>query len=353
MNKLCARRLRVKVTNHFMIPHRQPPQRTLIIINNVAARARRAWLTLSEKLKEANVTFDVHETTHRGDAETKTRAALRAGYDTVAIVGGDGTLSEAASGFFDLDDERFSAANQAQIFDLPRTINSSATLAILPAGTGDDFARGLARRRAPLDEWLQRFVLHCRGQSALRAVDCLYGTTNNGRSKFICLNAATLGLGAQVAMRVGKQGRMMQRLPGEARFALAAAVAVARWRERTVRVTVDESETLECKSNLLAVANGLYAGGGMALAPDAQPDDGLLNVLITSNFSRPELLRELARVHRGGHIANPKVRSLRGSFVRIETTNPADELPLEADGDVRGHTPVEFRVIPRALRIVY
>ncbi len=335
-----------------MTPHRQPTRRTLIIINNVAARARRVWHALRDKIQEANIAFDLHETTHPGDAEIKTRAALRAGYDTVAIVGGDGTLSEAASGFFNLDDEKFSAVKDFQHCPLPQSVNPSAALALLPAGTGDDFARGLAKRRAPLDEWLQKFILHCRGQGATRAVDCLYGTTDDGAHKFICLNAATLGLGAQVAMRVGNQGRMIRGLPGEARFALAATIALARWRERIVRVTVDESETLECKSNLLAVANGLYAGGGMMLAPDAQLDDGLLDVLLTRNLSRPELLRELARVHRGGHIANPKVRSLRGSRVCIETINPADKLPLEADGNVRGFTPTEFRVMPGAMRVV-
>ena len=335
------------------LSRQQPARRTLILINNVAARARRAWPVLREKLEAARIAFDAHETICRGDAEAQTRRALQAGYDTVAVVGGDGTLSEAASGFFLFEPDDSLQTSGNEVAHLPRIINSSAALALLPAGTGDDFARGLAGRRAPLDEWLQKLIKHRRGETSTRTVDCLYGTTNDGAHKFICLNAATLGLGAQVAMRVAGQTGSVRRLPGEARFALAAAVALTKWREQTLRIRIDGSKAIECQSNLLAVANGLYAGGGMMLAPGARPDDGLLDVLLTRDFSRPELLRELTRVHRGGHLANSKVSHRQGTQVRIETLEPARAIPVEVDGDVRGFTPVEFRVMPGALRVIY
>jgi diacylglycerol kinase family enzyme len=63
-------------------------------------------------------------------------------------------------------------------------------------------------------------------------------------------------------------------------------------------------------------------------------------------------LRELTRIHRGGHIANPRVRITTGTHVRIETERADDFLLVEADGDVRGQTPLEFRVLPRALSVV-
>jgi diacylglycerol kinase family enzyme len=108
----------------------------------------------------------------------------------------------------------------------------------------------------------------------------------------------------------------------------------------------------ECGTNLLAVVNGTYAGGGMNFSPEASLDDGLLDVLVVCDISRPALLRELARVHGGGHLNNPKVKLTRGRHVRVETLNPADSLGIEADGDVRGRTPAEFRVLPSALRVV-
>jgi diacylglycerol kinase (ATP) len=104
--------------------------------------------------------------------------------------------------------------------------------------------------------------------------------------------------------------------------------------------------------NLVAVANGIYAGGGMMFAPGARVDDGMMNVLLAYGLSRAAILRELPRIRRGGHLANPRVREMKTTRVLIETLAPQDALPVEADGNVRGYTPAEFRIIPSALKVV-
>ena len=127
---------------------------------------------------------------------------------------------------------------------------------------------------------------------------------------------------------------------------------MARWRERRVRVTVDGEEMADAPMNLTAVANALYAGGGMMLSPRATNDDGKLDVVTASGLNRAQIIRELTRIHKGGHVANPKVQIRQGTTVRIETFAARDAMPIEADGNVRGHTPVEFRLMPHALRFV-
>lgn len=337
--------------------------RLLVIVNHAAARARRAWPDVRAQLETAHVRFDAHESVLAGETEGRTRAALAEGYTTVAVVGGDGTLSAAASGYFE-------PCARIGADELPRAVNPSASLAILPAGTGDDFARGLTGgRREPLEAWLARLVTHCRTgieeearsrSETTRRVDVLLGSVDAGARRFVCLNAATLGVGAEVAGRVAAQGARVRRLPGELRFAWAAIQSLAAWRNRRVRLRVgrggsafEEGEWTECRTNLIAVVNGTYAGGGMNFSPAARLDDGLLDVLAVCGISRAGLLRELARVHRGGHLANPKVKFTRGARARIETHDPADSLPVEADGDVRGHTPAEFRIMPAALRVIF
>jgi diacylglycerol kinase family enzyme len=104
--------------------------------------------------------------------------------------------------------------------------------------------------------------------------------------------------------------------------------------------------------NLAAVANALYAGGGMMLSPQAAIDDGQLDVVTASGLNRAQIVRELTRIHKGGHVANPKVRIVQGTKVRVETFAAEDAMVIEADGNVRGFTPVEFRVMPKALRFV-
>jgi diacylglycerol kinase (ATP) len=323
--------------------------RTLIIINPISARARRAWPKIKASLMDNRISFDVYETTHAGDATKRTRSSLRDGYRIVAIVGGDGTLSEAATGFFEFGEDDNHAVSHP-----PSVINEDAALAILPAGTGDDFARGLAGRRAPLESWLETFIAYCRRDvgSVTRAVDVIHGRVSEDERGFICLNVATIGLGAEVAARVASQGRALRRLPGEARFVSAAFGALAAWREREVRVTVDDHEVIEGRSNLIAVANGIYAGGGMMFAPDARTDDGLIDLVLTHDLTRPTILKELPRIRRGEHLTNPKVRLVHARSVRVETDTTRDALLVEADGNVRGHTPAQFQIMPGALRIV-
>lgn len=321
------------------------PIKPLIIINNAAAKARQAWPIVRTQLAAHDVAFDFHETTYAGDATVRVRAALEAGVKTVAVVGGDGTLSEAAQGFF-----RFSELSD----ELPSPVSADAVLAVLPSGTGDDFARSEMGAREPLAAWISTFISYCRQPCAekIRPVDVLYGLCDNYQTPFICINASTMGIGGETAARVAAQGKLMRKLSGEGRFALAAVAALAHWRERPVRVSVDDRELIEGGMNLVAVANALYAGGGMMLSPAAQIDDGKLDVITASGLNRAHVMRELTRIHAGGHVKNPKVRIAQGETVTIETFSEADAMLIEADGNVRGVTPVRFRVMPKALRFV-
>src|SRR6185436_6065306 len=109
----------------------------LIILNNVAAKARSAWPSIEAALRRRKLDFHLCETAGPGDATTRSRAAIKEGCVTIAVVGGDGTLSDAAENH-----------------GVPSPINPRATLAILPAGTGDDFARGLRGKRVPVESWI-------------------------------------------------------------------------------------------------------------------------------------------------------------------------------------------------------
>jgi len=344
-----AQSFRIAAIYHSSItiyhPHVVAAAKTLIIVNNTAARARTAWPMVRSQLEVENVAFDFYETTQPGDATIRTREALRVGVETIAVIGGDGTLSETAQGFFEFN---------KRLEDLPPQINSEAFLAILPAGTGDDFARSEMGRREPLENWIDILVSHCKSPTEAngRLVDVLYGLCDEYTTPFICLNASTMGIGGETAARVAAQGKFMRRFSGEARFAAAALAALAGWRERRVRVSIDDSEIIDGEMNLVGVANALYAGGGMMLSPQAKIDDGKLDVITASGLSRANVVRELARIHKGGHVTNPKVRITQGEGVSIETFSAEDAMLIEADGNVRGVTPVEFRVMPRALRFV-
>ena len=225
-------------------------------------------------------------------------------------------------------------------------------LGVLPAGTGDDFARGQYGSRMPLTRWIEAVISFLRGENNAHRIDVLYGRCNDFEKPFICLNASTMGIGGETAGRVAAQGKFMRNFSGEFRFVFAAMGALAAWRERRVRVTVDGREVADGPMNLVAVANGLYCGGGMMLSPEARIDDGKLDVITASGLTRKNVVTELSRVHTGGHVNNPKVTITVGEIARIETLLVQDAMPLEADGNVRGVTPVQFQVLPGALRFI-
>jgi diacylglycerol kinase (ATP) len=301
------------------------------------------WPTIQKQLDAARVEYQAYETKVPGDATVQTRAMLKSGINTIVVVGGDGTLSEAAEGFFQFNHD---------LDVLPAAINPSATLAILPAGTGDDFARGQHGSRTPVQKWIETVISYLRGENEARSIDVLYGRCNGFEKPFICLNASTMGIGGETAGRVAAQGKFMRNFSGEFRFVFAAVGALAAWRERRVRVVVDGREVADGPMNLVAVANGLYCGGGMMLSPEARIDDGKLDVITASGLTRANVVTELSRIHTGGHINNPKVTITQGTIARIETLLVQDAMPLEADGNVRGVTPVQFQVLPGALRFI-
>jgi diacylglycerol kinase (ATP) len=96
------------------------------------------------------------------------------------------------------------------------------------------------------------------------------------------------------------------------------------------------------------VANGRYLAGGMKICPEAEPDDGLFDVLLIGDVSKRDLVVTLPRIYRGTHLPHPKGELLRGREVVVESPEP---LPVQLDGEQPGTTPVRFEVVPRALRV--
>jgi diacylglycerol kinase family enzyme len=101
------------------------------------------------------------------------------------------------------------------------------------------------------------------------------------------------------------------------------------------------------ETNLLVVANGRYAGGGMMLAPQARIDDGLFDIVITDRASRLDVIRELPRIRRGGYIDNPRVSLLRAPQVSLATDS---RVLLDIDGESGNYAPARLSVMPSAIR---
>jgi len=130
-------------------------------------------------------------------------------------------------------------------------------------------------------------------------------------------------------------------------YLLATLSVFARWHVGEVHVTVDD-DMRSGRMHDVIVANGRYLGGGMMICPDAEPDDGVFDVLLIGDLTKRDLLLTLPKTYRGSHLPHPKAELLRGSLVTVDAPSP---LPIELDGEQPGTTPVRFEIVPEALRL--
>jgi diacylglycerol kinase family enzyme len=165
---------------------------------------------------------------------------------------------------------------------------------------------------------------------------------SDGESLFA--NIASAGMSGAIAKRTNETSKA---LGGKVSYAWATVTVFARWHNDEVRVRVD-GEIRGARMHDVVVANGKFFGGGMKIAPDAEPDDGLFDVLLIGDLTKRDLLLTLPKTYRGRHLPHPKAEVLRGSIVEVDADEP---LPVELDGEQPGTTPVRFEIVPRALRL--
>ena len=305
----------------------------LFIINPAAARgtAQQSWNAARRELLDLGLAFTECVTSRAGEATEIARAALHNGIACIIAVGGDGTLNEVVNGYLD---------------DAGQAINSSAAIGLLPCGTGSDFRRSLG--------WKARAdALRALAESKTTTIDALrieFRDKNSVLASRVCLNAATFGLGGETAAVVNQwRSRLPKWIGGRACYIAATVRALEQYRNVPVRVLLDNERELRMMSNLLVMANGRFAGGGMMLAPHAELNDGWLDVILTDDVTRWDIIKELPRIQRGAHLKNPKVSETRAREVTITSDVP---LALEIDGEHAGSTPARLTVLPAAVQFI-
>ena len=157
------------------------------------------------------------------------------------------------------------------------------------------------------------------------------------------VNAAGVGFDAEVARRARARGGA-----GTIPYVLAVVAALRAHRAVAARLEVGGAPGWTGALTAAIVANGAHYGGGMKIAPGADPADGRLDLVVLGAFGRLELLRWLPTVYRGGHVAHPSVRVQPVTRVRVEADAP---LPTHLDGESGPPSPVTLGVRPAALRL--
>lgn len=265
-------------------------------------RARRIWRRERLRLQPRLGPIPDFETAAPGHAATLAAELRKRDFNLLLIVGGDGTLSDAANGLLACEPEA-----------------CGVTLAPVPAGKGSDLARAVR----PGDE-----------PSRIDAIRVAYCDPGGSRQQRWCVNMASFGLGSEVARRRGSG------------YLAGAVAALCRARPVPVRLAVDgRAESFSAVH--VAIGNGVSQGGGMRLCPRAALDDGQLEVTVIGKVGLLDLAANLRRIYSGRIYDHPQVTHLRGSHILAEA-----DAGLEIDGDPIGRLPAEFTAVRKALRLV-
>lgn len=282
----------------------------LLIVNPEAGggRARKVAREVSGLLDGSRIEFRMSLTRSAEHAEELAIQCQTTG-EVPVVVGGDGLAGRIGGSL----------------------AGSGVPLGLIPAGRGNDLARGLG-----IPTSTPRAVA-CLLDGFRRPIDVGEG---NGR-RF--LGIASVGFDSD-ANRIANEARV---LSGSPVYAWAAIKALIGWKPVRFELTTGGVRR-RLTGHTIAVANNGFYGGGMKMAPDAEIDDGMFDVIVISAVSKVRFLADFPKVFAGAHVKSPGVETLRTPGIAISANRP---LTVYADGDPLTELPVTFHILERAIEI--
>ena len=305
--------------------------KTLVILNPIAGvgRAEKAWPDIEAALRAGGLVFDLVRTEGPCHAITLAEKAKRDGYETLIAVGGDGIVHEIVNGMM-----------------LASKGEPSGTFGVIPVGSGNDFAKMVP---LPPRDWQTAVAKILAGNTRTFDVGKLTVDTEAGCSdphvRYFA-NSFDTGFGAQVS-----QYSHVPYLTGTAMYLVAILRTMANYFIPRLKITLADGTIIERKSTMTVATIGRCFGGGFWIAPEAQVDDNLLDVLVAIELGRIGILQLIPKIMQGKHIGDPRIAFYRSPSLVIESPDP---LGIECDGEVPwtdAHR-IQIQVLPKHLRVI-
>ena len=282
---------------------------------------------ISKLLRDNEISCEAVFTEHKHHATELTVSAITLGYRNIIVAGGDGTLHEVINGLF-----------------IQKCVEpSEVTIAVIPVGTGNDWIRmyGLPTRYAAVIRAIKE------GYTFLQDVAAVEYEESRYRQTRYMANVAGVGFDAAVIKRGQSMDNGKKR--GASFYIRALVNTFFRYKPTGVKIWVDDKLLHNNLLFSLAVGVGKYNGGGIQQLPQSVADDGLLDVTLIKPIHWWHVVFRLRRFFNGEIYSIGHVQHIQGSKIRIESS---PEIYLEIDGELLGGTPVELRVLHRAVKVI-
>jgi diacylglycerol kinase (ATP) len=297
----------------------------VFVVNPASANGstRRRWPEIARRAAGLGLIGESLFSERPGHVADLAEQAAGDGARLVVAVGGDGTVHEAVNGLMRAEPDR------------------RPELATIPRGTGKDFARSFRIPRS-VDG-----ALAVARAGATRTVDvgrASFTAWDGSSAESYFANFAGAGISGAVAARANTSSKA---LGGKASFFWATTAVFLRWENSEYEVAIDGERRAGRMLEVIA-AIGDQLAGGMRLTPEADPADGLFDVVLIGDATKVDFVRTLPKIYRGTYLPHRRAEVVRGRRVEIHTALP---LPIALDGEQPGTTPAAFEIVPKALRL--
>jgi len=313
----------------MFIPLKNSNKKTwLVIVNPNAGRKKglRDWEEISSLLSKYRIYYKAIFTERPEHAIEISRTQIESGFRNIIVVGGDGTMNEVVNG----------------VFSQEACSTTDITLGMITVGTGNDWGRmfGIPQDYEEAIRTLLRNNTFIQDAGSVQ-----YLKESNTENRYF-VNIAGLGFDAEV---VRKSNRMKERGKGGV-LMYFANIFTSLLNYKHVNALID-IDGMAVENLVFSMNVGIckYSGGGMIQVPNAVPDDGLFDMTVINAMRKTKVVRSLRRLYNGTINEHPRVDSYTGKLIRVDSS---EKIHLETDGETLGHTPIEFSIIPRSIRVI-
>jgi diacylglycerol kinase (ATP) len=298
-----------------------------VIVNPFSARGKteKRWSLIKDIVKHYFHEFKYIFTDEPQQATQIVRNVLKDGYDLIIGVGGDGTLNEIANGFF--------RQNQT-------IINDNAAIGIIPSGTGSDFIRFL---KIPRDFKKSVELIKNSKNKKIDIGKVVFSPDSVEEKCKYFINIADFGLGAEV---INKLSTIPSIKRGPFVYYKGLLMTLKNYRSKKVKIVIDDGRPIEGSYVIGAIANGRIFGGGMMIAPKAEPDDGFFDLVLVDDMKRLEIISNTPHLYRGTIAKLPKVFIQKAKKIHITSE---EHVNIEYDGELGDTLPARFEIIERSI----